>query len=598
VNYIINKIAPSFYWFYTYLGKKIYINLLLSVLLGLFDSFGLTMFLPLLQTVSGEGGINMESMGNLQFFLMKLKDMGISLNLVSIMVLMVSFFIIKGFVKYGTTMYLVLLQQELIRKIRLRLLTSLNHLNFKYFVTGDVGRIQNTMTGEVDRVQRAYQSYFQAFEQIALVVVYFLFAFFIDFQFALLVTVAGAISNLFYKMVYQLTKEQSRKLTDDSNTYQGKVIQYVAFYKYLRSTAVIVPFVSRLEDVILKIEKSRKKIGQLNGLLQSVREPLLITVIAIVIFIQLQVFQGNVGPIVISLLFFYRAISSLTIMQNAWNGFLEASGSIENLQDLQKGFNDHQLIHGKDEFDRLTTGIEIKNMTFSYGSTMILDDINLYIPKNKSVAFVGESGSGKTTLVNVICGLLPIDKGAVLIDGKPIQEIDPISFQNRIGYITQEPVIFNDSIFNNVTLWAKETPENLEKCRLALRKAAILDYIEELPDELNSALGNNGINLSGGQKQRISIARELYKDVDILIMDEATSALDSESEKYIQNQIESLSGGFTILIVAHRLSTIKNADYIVIVKNGKIDNSGTFDELLVKAPNFKKMIELQEVLSN
>jgi len=211
------------------------------------------------------------------------------------------------------------------------------------------------------------------------------------------------------------------------------------------------------------------------------------------------------------------------------------------------------------------------------------------------VAFVGESGSGKTTLVNVLAGLIQLRSGTLHIDGTNRDELDINTYQRRIGYITQDPVIFSDTIFNNITFWDEPTAENYARFEKAISQASIKDFIEMHPDKENAELANNGVNLSGGQKQRISIARELYKDVDILILDEATSALDSETERSIQENIDSLHGKYTVLIVAHRLSTIKRVDTIVIMNRGAILQKGSFQELLSNSPVFKKMIDLQEL---
>ena len=183
----------------------------------------------------------------------------------------------------------------------------------------------------------------------------------------------------------------------------------------------------------------------------------------------------------------------------------------------------------------------------------------------------------------------------MMIDGLDSQEVNIHSFQKRIGYITQEPVVFDDTIYNNVTFWAEKTLENQDRFQEALRKASILDFVMEQPKQENARLGNNGINLSGGQKQRISIARELYKEVDLLFMDEATSALDSETERAIQENIDALKGQYTILIIAHRLSTIKNADRVVVLNRGEIERIGTYKELIEKSNSFRRMVELQEL---
>jgi len=182
-----------------------------------------------------------------------------------------------------------------------------------------------------------------------------------------------------------------------------------------------------------------------------------------------------------------------------------------------------------------------------------------------------------------------------LIDVREAKGLNMGTFQKRIGYITQEPVIFDGTIFNNVTFWDEKTPDSLKRFHDALGQASILDFVLEQPDAENSRLGNNGINLSGGQKQRISIARELYKDIDFLFMDEATSALDSETERAIQENIDELKGQFTIIIIAHRLSTIKNADRVVMLRNGCIEHIGSYPDLIQQSATFKRMVELQEL---
>lgn len=590
----IAKHFTSFTYFYRHLRHRIFIAVGLSIAVGVLDGFGLSMFLPLLQMVS-DSGASAEGMGNLRFLVDAMENAGISLSLVSALAFMLVFFTLKGIAKYGSSVYNVILQQYFIRRIRLRIVKSLNQMAFKAFVTSDAGRIQNTMTGEVDRVARAYKSYFEAFQQSILVAVYMGFAFFVDWQFAILVALGGWATNFLYKIIYKHTKGASKKLTNQNHIYQGQVIQHVANYKYLRATGLATGFGDRLRKTIFKVEESRRKIGMLGAILKSAREPMLIGVVAAVILLQTKLLGGDLGPILISLLFFYRALSALTSMQTAWNKYLEVSGSMENMQDFQKQLDKNEQKEGKVELESFGTEIALKGVSFSYGKESVLREVDLTIKKNETVAFVGESGSGKTTLVNLLAGLLPPEEGRMTVDGTERGELNTASYQRRIGYITQEPVVFNDTIYNNVTFWAPPTPENIRRYERAVKRAALTKFINTLPNKEQTQLGNNGINLSGGQKQRISIARELFKDIDILIMDEATSALDSETEKFIQNQIEALHGEYTLLIVAHRLSTIKNADRVVLMDNGKIKSIGTFKELTEKVKRFREMVELQEV---
>ena len=268
---------------------------------------------------------------------------------------------------------------------------------------------------------------------------------------------------------------------------------------------------------------------------------------------------------------------------------------MENIRSFQSELEQNIEKNGDTSIVGFKEEIMLENAAVSFRETTVLKDINIKIKKYETIAIVGESGSGKTTLVNVIAGLLPVDFGKMKIDGIDSRRINLESFQAHIGYITQEPVIFNATIYDNITFWDERSEANIQRFRETVQKAAILDFIEGLPEKELTELGNNGINISGGQKQRISIARELYKDLDILIMDEATSALDSETERSIQDNIDLLKGAYTILIVAHRLSTVKNADRIVLMNQGEIINVGNYHELLEKEPIFRRMVSLQEL---
>ena len=215
------------------------------------------------------------------------------------------------------------------------------------------------------------------------------------------------------------------------------------------------------------------------------------------------------------------------------------------------------------------------------------------IKKNQSIAFVGESGSGKTTLVNLLTALLPFEHGEFLLNGRDIREYNIEDYKSKIGYISQEPTIFSADIYDNVTFWAERSPMNIQKFRKVIAMCKLEQFVANLDEKENALLGNNGLNISGGQKQRISIARELFRDVDILIMDEATSALDSDTENEIRESLEILQGSLTIISIAHRLSTVKNADCIYLMDKGRIVAQGDFDELKNNSIYFKRLAELQ-----
>ncbi len=591
----IKKYFESFAYFYSHLRYRLFVVFGLNVVIGVLDGLGLTMFLPLLQLVNEGAEVDPESLGKLSFLIEFIEKTGIELNLFSVLLFMMFFFLTKGVVQYIAGIYKVDVQQGFVTRLRLKCLQGLNNLSYKYFVMTDSGRIQNSLTGEVGRVVQSFGVYFRALQYGIMVFVYMSFAFAIDARFALLVSLGGLLTNFLYKGLYKKTKELSRKFTVDSNYFQGLIIQNVSNFKYLKATASLDKYEHKLNSKIKELENSNKKIGKLDALLTAAKEPILVTVVVGVIFIQTLVLGSPLGPILISLVFFYRALIYLMQMQVDWNKFLSLSGSLENISAFEKELKENREATGKGELEEPVKELKLAEISFKYQETTILMGIDLKIKKLETIAFVGESGSGKTTLVNILAGLLPVESGKYLINGKDSESLDLKSFQDRIGYITQDSVVFNDSVYNNVTFWAERTEENLNKFWQALEKAAIKNFICTLGDKENEMLGNNGINLSGGQKQRISIARELFKQAEILILDEATSALDSETEKAIQENIDLLKGQYTILIVAHRLATIRNADRIVVMQNGKISHINTFQGLIQESPYFKKLVELQEI---
>jgi subfamily B ATP-binding cassette protein MsbA len=564
-------------------------------MVGLLDGLGLAMFLPLLKMVDAGSAASSEGMGNMRFLTDSLQALGIGLTLVSVLCVIVFFFVLKGLMKFWENYYRVVLLQDFVLKLRHESVDKLSTYTYKAFISADSGKIQNTLSGEIGRVVTSYTSYFGTIQNGVFVMVYVVLAFFANPQFALLVGIGGVITNLLYSSIFKRTKKISIALTSIGHNYQGLLIQSVAFFKYLKATARMKAYSAKLKTSISEIQKNNRKIGMIAAFLESSREPLIILVVVSVIMVQTTVFHQSLGLIILSLLFFYRSLNYLMLVQTNWNSFLAVSGSLENIDSFIKDLNKNQDAKGRNSKWTFDKEISVKNVNFSYGETRVLKNVSLEIKKNKTVAFVGESGSGKTTLVNILSGLMPVDSGVIMIDGTDIQDIDISSFQNKIGYITQEPIVFNDTIFNNVTFWDEDTEENRTKFWQALKKAAIYDFVMSLPEKESAPLGNNGVMVSGGQKQRISIARELYKDIEVLIMDEATSALDSETELSIQENIDLLKGKCTILIVAHRLSTIRNADTIVLLNKGEVEAVDSFNGLVGKSANFKRMISLQEI---
>jgi ABC-type multidrug transport system fused ATPase/permease subunit len=592
---MIPNYLKDFKFFYQHLGGKVFLMFSMNLLVAILDGLGLSMFLPLLNLVAGKSDVSAEAVGKIEYLIWIIQSIGIPYTLSGVLIFMCIFFLLKGLFVFIQGSYETYVQQKFIRRIRLDNIESLDSLSFKSFLESDIGQIQNTITGEVDRVSRAFASYFHSAQHVLMVLVYVGFAFLIDFQFALLVCLGGGVTNILFRQIYRRTKSTSVNITNLTNYFQGLIIQYVSNFKYLRLTGTIKSYSNKLDKLTGEIERSNFRIGVLSSVLKGVREPMIIIVVASVIIIQTELLQNPAGPILISLVFFYRALTSLMSMQTAWNYFLMNSGSLVNMDSFTRFLNNNREYKSKIKEADFKTEIKIKDVTFSYSDKIILNNISISIAKNSSVAFIGPSGSGKTTLISVIAGLMKPEKGEVLIDDLIIEDGDIKSIGVRVGYISQDPAIFNDSIFNNVTMWSEKTPQNIETFNRVVTDVSLTDFVDSLEGRENSVIGLSGLNVSGGQKQRIAIARELYKDIDLLILDEATSALDSESENVVHSSISKLQGKLTILIIAHRLSTIKDVDQIFLLKDGELKANGRYKDLLETEAEFKKMVEFQSL---
>ncbi len=234
--------------------------------------------------------------------------------------------------------------------------------------------------------------------------------------------------------------------------------------------------------------------------------------------------------------------------------------------------------------------IELSGMSFKYEDKMVLNDINLRIARNETLAVVGESGVGKTTLVNLILRFYDATEGSITLDGIDIRDISLNSLRANMALVTQDVILFNDTVANNI---AHGKEKDMEKIEAAVGSAYAAEFVSKLPKKLDTIVGEKGIRLSGGQKQRIAIARALYKDAPILILDEATSALDTASETEVQKALENLMKGRTTIVIAHRLSTIINADRIVVLADGRVAQEGTHRELIEAEGPYKRLYEMQ-----
>ena len=303
---------------------------------------------------------------------------------------------------------------------------------------------------------------------------------------------------------------------------------------------------------------------------------------------------GQFMSFLVSLLLAYQPVKALGNLNISIQEGLAGAERIFNLLDTSDNFLEDNS--NNSESIKISKGqIEIKNLTFAYEDNNILDNLNILIPAGKKIAIVGLSGSGKSTLISLLLRYFTNYEGKILIDNQDISKFSLYSLRHNIGLVTQETVMFNDTIEANIKYGNLNA--SLAEINEAMIKAGINEFVNSMPDKLQTIVGESGVKLSGGQRQRIAIARAILKNAPILLLDEATSALDNITEQKIQNSISNLMQNKTALIIAHRLSTIEDADVIYVLDKGKIIDSGNHEELLQNCKLYAKL-HLNEELQN
>jgi subfamily B ATP-binding cassette protein MsbA len=333
----------------------------------------------------------------------------------------------------------------------------------------------------------------------------------------------------------------------------------------------------KFAEIVIRNRKMQTKLAQLSGTNSFVIEVLASISLALVVYYSVGRFTpGEFAAFVGGLLMLISPIKKLTGINEQIQIGIAAALSIFSVMDEEK-----EVDTVKNKLKKITGDIEFKNVTFSYEKTKkyVLKNINLQIKPGEKIALVGKSGGGKTSLVNLIPRFYDLDSGSILIDKTNITDIKLNDLRHHLSLVSQDTILFNDTIYNNIAYGSLKNTDS-KKVKQAAKAANALEFINKLPDGFNHKIGDRGVLLSGGQKQRIAIARAILKNAPILLLDEATSALDSESEKLVQQALDNLMNGRTSIVIAHRLSTVRNADRIVVINDGEILEVGTHEKLL------------------
>jgi len=583
-----------------YIGRRLYLVFVLTTLTALTQGFGITLLLPLLRATQSSSGL--EDAGTAEKALYSLLSwIGIEDSIVGILGFIVATFILKGVLHFVQKGYNGYLQSELIKNLKMTLYDRYGKMSYGYYINQNSGHFINVINQQVNRFFKSFRSFANTLGKVVSALSFFAFAFLIAWKFAVVVVFMGLCLLFLFSYLNDYVRTLSRKFSQELSQLNKLLVQSLQAFKYVVATGKtghlrsgVLKSVRKLKNYIL-----RQRVAK--AFTNSVREPTSVLIIAAVVGVQALIFEAPLAPIFVALLLFHKGTQAVMQMQSSWQWVMDRIGAVEMVDEEIKELQKHQEKGGDKSIQSLRRGIEMENVCFAYNEDDgdVLHDVNITIPVDTSVALVGESGAGKSTVVDLLTLMLKPRTGEIKIDGIPSDEVELSSWRSKIGYVSQETVIFDDTVANNISLWQgdiESDPEHRERVYDAARRAHAHHFIRDLPEGYQTVVGDRGVRLSGGQRQRLFVARELFRQPDLLLLDEATSDLDTASEQHIQNSIDALKGEVTVVIIAHRLSTVKNVDQIYVLDEGCVVETGTYSELCMRENGqFSEMVEMQKI---
>ena len=488
--------------------------------------------------------------------------------------------------------YVARVNAGLMVEIKAKFVDQLLEADYQYYTRRGIGYFNNAATVEFSNLTRAFDFATRATVAAGFTVTYVVLAMVVNPVLAVAFIALAIPAYFLLRVAFRTVQRVSVLNTENNGLLQSHLVQTLNGFKYFKATAST-RGISRAVSTAIG-EQGRLLYAQrrLDSLVRNGIDMLTVLLIVALLLYYVEVVGTAFVEMVFMLVILRRTLSFAQTTQSSFQQFLDVSGSVRLFQRLgdELSANREQFADGSvaPDFD---LPIRLDNVSFRYeGSPPVLDGVNLAILPRQKVAFVGISGAGKTTLATMLTGILRPTSGDISIGGVPYSRIDQRRLREGIGYVTQESIIFNDTVRNNVSLWDENSLENVIP---AARTAHASEFIEDLPAGYDTLLGDNGMKISGGQRQRVAIARELYKNARVLIFDEGTSALDTESERIIQENIDELRDNTTLILIAHRLSTVRNSDMIFVLDGGRVIEQGTYEYLYALGGRFAAMVDQQ-----
>jgi len=596
--------------------KDIVLNVFYNILYALFSTLSFIALIPMLDVLFKDAKKIVEepkftsvweitSYGNdyLYFYITKLtNESGAQYALLLVVTIIITTFLLKNIFNYLALNHLMLLKNGVLRDLRNKMFDKIIGLPISYYSEKRKGDMMARMLGDVNEVRNSFFNILELVIKEPMTIVFTIGAMIvISFKLTLFVFIFIPVSGFVISKIGKSLKGKSKRAQDENGYLISVVEETLGGLKVVKSYNAEGAFTNKFNNSIDRLYRLTNSIGRKNNLSSPMSEFMGIVVIAILLWyggnmVLVETF-ANGAPLLEGSKFIaymglaYNILTPAKAISKASyqvKSGLAAAERVFDVLEVENTITDKENAVVKTSFD---TSISIENIHFKYEDENVLKNFSLEVPKGKTMALVGQSGSGKSTIANLLTRFYDVQEGNVKIDGTDIKDMTLESLRNLMGLVTQDSILFNDTIKNNILLGKQDATD--EEIIAALKVANAYEFVSALPNGIETNIGDAGGKLSGGQKQRLSIARAVLKNPPIMILDEATSALDTESEKFVQVALENMMQNRTSIVIAHRLSTIQKADNIVVMHKGEIVEQGTHDELLTLNGTYSKLVMMQ-----
>jgi ABC-type multidrug transport system fused ATPase/permease subunit len=466
-----------------------------------------------------------------------------------------------------------------------------------FYIRTSESRVISTLLVDSDRAATVVTSFIEIAGCTLLVLAYLSLALLISPTLTLLAVPLFACTAILIRRHLKRGREFGREIGEDSQSFSQRVGDALRGIRLIKMRGLEATTADQLNSGAMSLAQDHIALARVRGKLEATTQPILIVGTFGVLYFAVEVLGMHLAELGMFMLVVTRTVPNLVQINNTRLNLYSALESHARMKRLgAEAAASRDVTSGDIPFQGLRSQIAFEDVHFSYTrddqAVPALQGVSMAIPKGQTVALVGPSGAGKSTLVDLIARFYDPTQGRILVDDLPIEDYEITSLRRRIGFLTQDPIFFNDTIRANIEI-GLDQPLSDAKLRDCLVKSQSAEFVDRLPYGVDSVIGERGLRLSGGQRQRLAIARALAQDPDVLLLDEPTSALDSISEAKIQKSLEALHGTISIVIIAHRLTTIRNADFIVVLDDGRIVDTGTHASLMGNQGPYRTLVEMQ-----